>query len=389
MTTKDMDLDRITVSSGLVAANVRQMAKRRIAWERRNAAQGSADAVTSNRPVRRNRAVLAAGILVLVVVVAVIVVAYVRAGNQALALLAPNGVPTASVAAVPAEPKVDLVDMGTVLFAVGHAKTITLAAFSLRHDATIVRALEAASARGARVSVVLARGFGFYSQQNAETTRELSAHGVRVHRVGFSQRPTHIKAAVLDGQLYLSDRNWTSRSADAIVVHDSIPGDRVLIERSFLGRSAANDHLWTRKADALWAEANMLATAHSRAIRVSTESFGLDTAVYRRLVQRRKAGDDVSLLIARSEYAHNWAEHMAVAPLLAIGVRVRLSSSNEKMAIDGAMVWIGSANATKGLPNQLEFGIVITSSSVAEQLRKQFDEEWKKASPADGRQEGR
>lgn len=278
--------------------------------------------------------------------------------------------------------RIELVRMEAVLDDMRHAKVITLAAFSLRRDSVIVRSLEAASARGSRVSVVLARGFGVYSPQNSETARELAKHAVRVHLVGLSQRPTHIKAAILDGRLYLSDRNWTSRSTDAVVIRDSIPGDRYLIERSFAGQSGANDHLWTRKGEALVAEAGVLATAHSHHVRVASESFGMGTPVYRQLIQRRKRGDAVSLLIARSEYVHGRREKEAAAHLAAAGVEIRLSSTNEKMAIDGATVWIGSANATAGLPEQLEFGMVLTSGTIAEQLQKQFDREWKNAGAA-------
>jgi hypothetical protein len=282
------------------------------------------------------------------------------------------------VNAGPADANVELVSMDTVFDAMRHARTITLAAFSLRRESMVVRTLESASARRARVSVVLARGFGIYARQNSETARELAAHGVRVRILPLSRRPTHIKAAILDGQVYLSDRNWTSRSSEELVIHDSVPGDRVLVERSLLGQSGANGHLWTRKADALLAEAGMLASAHSHRIRVSSESFGLGTPVYRQLVQRKKVGDEVLLLIARSEYARSRVEREAVSRLLVAGVKIRLSSSNEKMAVDGDTVWMGSANATAGVPDQLDFGMVVTSGMIAARLQKQFDEEWER-----------
>jgi hypothetical protein len=357
-----MDLDRVRSACDLTESHVRTIAARRRAR-------------TWSKGIRRAwpvaGAALAAGLSVLVVF-----------------LLRQPHPPVSSVRLVAAEtainagasdPRVELASTATVLNGMKHARTITLAAFALRGDAQVVRTLESAAGRGARVSVVLARGFGVYSGQNAQTARELAAHGVRVHLVRPSQGHTHIKAAIVDGQVYLSDRNWTSRSADALVIHDSIPGDRILIEKAFLGRSAGNDHLWTRKADALSAEADMLATRHSRRLRVSSESFGGGTEVYRRLMERRKSGDDVLLLVARSEYAHSRPEQEAVSALRQIGVKIRLSSSNEKFAIDGEAVWMGSANATAGLPNQLDFGMVVTSGAIAERLTKQFDREWDRA----------
>jgi phosphatidylserine/phosphatidylglycerophosphate/cardiolipin synthase-like enzyme len=282
--------------------------------------------------------------------------------------------------AAQANPQVEIVARRFVFDAITHARTITLAAFSMRANSTIVRRLEAAAGRGARVSVVLSRGFGIYSRGNAETARHLMAHGVRVHLVTQARPGTHIKAAILDGQLYLSDRNWSSRVGDEIVVHDVIPGDRTLIERALLGEARSNDHLWTRKADALVAEAQMLHTVRSRRVRLSSESFSAGTPVYEELLRRQAAGTTVLLLIASSEFRHSHSEQVAITRLTVAGVEVRLSVSNEKMAIDGDHVWIGSANATRGLPNQIEFGMIIGDSAIARRLMNQFDREWKVAS---------
>lgn len=373
-----MDLDRIRAACDLVDSHVRLIANRRLARERAtDGAAASAVGVVKKGSQIGGILVPAAMIAGLVALGLVLAFVLSRGRTQAPSLR-PTSAP-AFVRAGSAAPKIDLVSARTVLGDITHAKVITLAAFSLQRNAAIVRTLESASDRGARVSVVLARGFGFYSRQNAETMRDLAMHGVRVHIAGVSQHSTHIKAVVLDGRLYLSDRNWTWRSTDAIVISDSLPGDRVLVERSLSGQSGANDHLWTRKADALWAEANVLAVAHSHVIRVSSESFGGGTAVYARLVQRKKAGDEVRLLIAGSEYVRSQAEQRAVSGLLMLGVQIRLSSSNEKMAIDGTSVWMGSANATAGLRNQLDFGMVVSSNSIATRLREQFDHEWKNA----------
>jgi hypothetical protein len=150
-------------------------------------------------------------------------------------------------------------------------------------------------------------------------------------------------------------------------------------QRSLFGQSGANNRLWTRKAAALRAEADMLAVAHSHRIEISSQAFSVATPVFGQLEQRRKAGDEVLLLIGRSEYARSPAAREAAARLAKAGVAIRLSSSNAKMAIDGDTVWIGSANATGSVPDQRDFGMVVTSSAIAAQLRKQFDDEWNKA----------
>ncbi len=266
--------------------------------------------------------------------------------------------------------------MATVFDGISHAETITLTAYSLEPTAMVVRALEAASNRGAHVSVALSRGFGIYVRENADTAAALAAHGVRVHVLESTTQSTHMKAVILDGNLYLSDRNWSTRAGEEIVLHDTMPGDRTLVERAVLGESSHNDHLWTNKAEALAAEADMLSRAQSHRVEVETESFSGSSPIYEQLKSLATDGHDVDLIVAESEYAHRPSERASLASLAASGVSVRLLNSNEKFAVTGNAVWIGSANATGGAPNQIEFGVLLEDESIAEKVSAQFDHEW-------------
>jgi phosphatidylserine/phosphatidylglycerophosphate/cardiolipin synthase-like enzyme len=273
----------------------------------------------------------------------------------------------------------ELVTMATVFDGISRAETITLSAYSLEPTALVVRSLEAASDRGARVSVALSRGFGMYVRENVDTAAELAGHGVRVHVLESTTRATHMKAVILDGNLYLSDRNWTARPGEEIVLHDTIPGDRTLVERAVLGESSHNDHLWTGKAEALAAEADMLSHAQSHKVDVETESFSDSSPVFAELKSLATSGHDVDLIVAESEYEHRPSERASLHALVESGVKLCLLNSDEKFAVAGSAVWIGSANATGGAPSQIEFGVRLDDESIADKVSAQFDREWKMA----------
>ena len=63
------------------------------------------------------------------------------------------------------------------------------------------------------------------------------------------------------------------------------------------------------------------------------------------------------------------------------GARVRIGTSGEKLALDGSNAWIGSANATRGLPNQIDFGFIFHNREIAAQLRAQYEKNWNAATP--------
>ena len=307
------------------------------------------------------------------------------AAAAAVAALVAIGLASASdgAAATPAAVgAIDLRSIDDVFERMRTAHVITLSAFSLSARSLVVERLDAAAARGARVAVALDRGFGFYVPANAIAATVLRAHGVRVHVVGGTHS-THIKAAVLDGETFLSDRNWAAADpAESLVIRDTVAGDRILVERAMLGLTGGNDHLWTRKADALGAEARMLRAGHDRVACVASESFGKGTPVYDALLQIAGGNARVRLLVALSEYRRGDSERRAVAALIARGVEVRLGHADEKFAVNGSHVWIGSANATAGLPDQVDFGIVAADAAIAKTLVDRFDAQWRRAQPA-------
>jgi hypothetical protein len=272
-----------------------------------------------------------------------------------------------------------LAEVRDVIAAIGTARTVTLSAYTLSPRGKMSGALLAASARGARVSVALdGSAFGAAARSNSRTIAAFKARGIRVH---LTERPLHLKAAVIDGAVFLSDRNWTNGRGHEVVIRDPYAGDRILVERAILGDAGSNEHLWLRKADALAAEARLLSQRASHEVFVESESFGAGTPLYAALRARAGARDSVHLIVAAFEYRRSAAERRAVAELVRGGVNVRIGASGEKLALDGSNAWIGSANATHGLPNQVDFGFIFHNREIAAQLRAHYAGNWNAATP--------
>ena len=272
-----------------------------------------------------------------------------------------------------------LVEVRDVIASIGAARTVTISAYTLSPRGKMSGALLAAAARGARVSVALdGSAFGAAARSNARTIAEFNARGIRVH---LTERPLHLKAAVIDGAVFLSDRNWTSGRGHEVVIRDPYTGDRTIVERAILGDAGSNEHLWLRKADALAAEARLVAQRASHEVLVESESFGAGTPLYDALRARARAHDSVHLIVAAFEYRRSSAEQRAVAALVREGVNVRIGTSGEKLALDGSNAWIGSANATHGLPDQVDFGFIFHNREIVAQLRAQYEQNWNAATP--------
>jgi phosphatidylserine/phosphatidylglycerophosphate/cardiolipin synthase-like enzyme len=262
---------------------------------------------------------------------------------------------------------------------IGNARSVTLSAYTLSPNGAMTRALLAAAAHGARVRVVL-DGHAFGAAQHANLATGLELRQARV-RVEYTQEPLHMKAAAIDDVLYLSDRNWTSRSRAEIVLQDAIAQDKPIVLHAVDGTPGSNEHLWTRKGDALAAEARVLQSNASHDVVVETESFGSGTKVYDALTARRKRGDRVRLIVAALEERSKGAntERSSLRQLVAAGIEVRVGTSGEKIALDGENGWLGSTNATRGLADQIDWGMT-TQGAMTAALRQRFEENWNAAS---------
>lgn len=247
-----------------------------------------------------------------------------------------------------------LVSLGSVIATIARARTVTASAYVLSPRSRMGRALMGAARRGATVSIVLdGEGLAGATRSNRESALAFAAAaGVRVRVTDYQ---LHMKAVIVDGtNVFVSDRNWTA-SRDSLIL--ALPAStRLQVERAILGQPTSNGTFATRKRDALALEANLLAQRRSHVVLVETESFST-SAVSTILGQRARAGDDVTLVVAASEYRTSPRERAELADLAHAGVHVFTASSDEKIAVDGSAGWTGSTNQTPGWGNQVDWGL--------------------------------
>ena len=253
-------------------------------------------------------------------------------------------------------------------------------------------ALEDAARRGARVTVRL-EGYpygdtsGALARENRQAVKALRGVGADATLADTNARngpALHMKAAVCDRVAYLDDRNWPVRGDT--IVRDDFRADVAAIESAALGRGTVHTReFWTNKRDALWAERRLL-SAHAKRVNVESESFGAGSGVYGALKTLAQSGVACRLIVAQRDV--NTKSKRALASLAQAGVAVRVSESDEKMAIaDGKRAWIGSANATSSFRNgdQIDWGLRTDAPDVLRHLNRRFAGTWKAAAPFSAR----
>ncbi|MBV8246789.1 MAG: hypothetical protein JOZ38_12755 [Candidatus Eremiobacteraeota bacterium] len=260
---------------------------------------------------------------------------------------------------------VSLATSHAFLRAIAGARRIDLVAYALQPGPTM-HALERAAERGAAVSVrIEAHPYRDKRGRCARAARraiaELRAHGVHAELWKSDPRhgipALHAKEAVVDGVAYLDDRNWVVRDDAQTIVRDD---------------NLADPRIRENKRAALRAEVEMIDAVRRGSIRVVTESFG-PGPVCDALARACSRGVRVELLIAAAD--RNARTERCARSLRSAGATVRAGDANEKFAVSGDSIWIGSANATSP-SSQLDWGLRFHDASIAGALQKRFDAEW-------------
>jgi hypothetical protein len=273
----------------------------------------------------------------------------------------------------------ELVSMMDLAGAISRANQVSVSAYTLGNG-PILHALVLAAARGAQVNVVLDR-FAFTEdvrQQNRELKKYLDANKVPVT---WSRSASHIKAIIADGTLYLSDVNFSARNG--MVIADTNALHLAAVQQSInTGTPAAYvQGLAIRKNDALAVEANVMSDG-IKALVFQSESFGAGTKTYDALVDAARSHRPVRVIVARREYDASPGEQRALAQLASAGVQIHISPlANEKIAVSDRAAWLGSANSTRGVSDQIEWGMVLTSPSAMAILLTQFESNWNNSTP--------
>jgi len=192
---------------------------------------------------------------------------------------------------------------------------------------------------------------GTLHRVNAAALAALRAAGANAEATAAGEPMLHLKAAVVDGEAWLDDRNWAGGSHERIV-RDTEPDDVTAVASAVAGGPGADQHLATTKAACQRLEADVIGGAGAAPLAVESESFG-NGAIYNALLGRAKAHQPTRVIVAGREVAEprNHTERAHLARLAALGVDVRVGDPkhgdlNEKLAVAGNASWVGSANAT-------------------------------------------
>lgn len=264
---------------------------------------------------------------------------------------------------------------------IGAGRTVTLGAYVLA-PGRLVRALEEAARRGARVTVRLdgtpaGPGSGARLRMNARTLAELRAAGANA---AFAAGGLHLKGAVVDGAAYLDDTNWR-RSGAHVLLRDNDAADVAAVGAAVTG-TRIRPHsagLSLDKRGALAQEAGVLLRTRG-AIAVESESLGSGNAVYRTVFDLAASGRTVRLLLTRAEMTAR--TRSAAERLAADGVIVRTGAAREKLAVAARSAWVGSANATyAGTPARPDWGLRTHNPALVRALHAHFERNWREAAP--------
>jgi hypothetical protein len=287
-------------------------------------------------------------------------------------------------------PAVDVTTTGDLLRALHGASSVDLAAYELRRDSDLVRALAGAADDGAHIRVrVDGRPYGPAGKAIAQATQsaavELRRHGVIVDVV--SDHSAHLKAAVVDGRAYLDDRNWTTSGHDTVLTTTD-SSDVALVRDAIDGRPGFNDHLATSKQRALDLETDLIGSGTGDRIDVESESLGTFGGPYVQLKARATAGAHVRLIVSDNELrsAYGKQERSALRALAHVGVEIRVGGSrsgvgNEKLCVAGDAAWAGSANASFGHKCDADWGLRTKDGAVVGALQSRFEANWSASRP--------
>ncbi|MBV9718880.1 MAG: hypothetical protein JOZ77_06150 [Candidatus Eremiobacteraeota bacterium] len=247
-----------------------------------------------------------------------------------------------------------------LLQALARAARIDVEAYTL--SGPVLRAVETAARRGAHVAVHLEEtpyNAGHLATENRKVASQLRRAGANA----ALEHPLHAKEIVTDGTLYLDEKNWR-------------PGDLILRDDDAADASTIPQI----KHEALEYERRLLDGARrDDEVIVESESFGCCNAVYSEL--KTMGADAPRLLVCERELRGNRRELAILEALTAKGVRVRVCSDSEKLAVAGDRAWLGSANATLAAPaaDGPDWGLCTGDADIVRAVRARLESEWRRA----------
>jgi hypothetical protein len=260
-----------------------------------------------------------------------------------------------------AAPMLELTTTDAVAAKIAGGRSIVAQAYTVHGP--VLRALETAARRGARVSVRLEGNpyedrKGSLARENARLAGELRASGADAALA----QGLHAKEVDVDGVRYLDEKNWRQDDLVVRVPGAAHPGAVAEIKHEALAREAQLLRKCGGSGDAI----------------VESESFGCCNAVYGALRALAREGAAPRLLVAGTDLHGNARERGALERLERDGVRVRVCKDSEKLAAAGNGAWLGSANATVafGESDTIDWGACTRSRPVVAAVRARLQKTW-------------
>ncbi len=279
-----------------------------------------------------------------------------------------------------------------LLSRIERARDVSLIAYTLPKG-RVLDGLAAAAKAGTHVRVRL-EGYiykddGGVTAANAAAIAELRAAGADAQLVHPDQRAPdamlHCKAALVDGELFLDDRNWPDDGADTILRDDFSRDARIVADAVVEREDAPTPFFAVAKRESLASEARLLNEARrGDDVIVESESFGANNRVYSALDALGRADAHARLLVSARDMQGNANEQGALRKLSADGVSIRVCDADEKFAVvRESRGWIGSANATASFdhPDQFDWGARTDAPAILAHVRRTFEERWQQAAP--------
>jgi hypothetical protein len=274
-----------------------------------------------------------------------------------------------------------------LLRALDGAHDVTLTAYMLPAGRVLDGLMVAAKA-GAHVRVRL-EGYiykdnGGIGAVNAAAIAQLRAAGADAQFVhpdkDSPDAMLHTKAALIDGTLFLDDRNWPDDGGDTIV-RDTFPSDAQMVADAVDGKEDwPTPFFAVAKRESLASEARLISAARpGDDVIVESESFGANNRVDKAIDAAAHAGAHVRLLVNARDLQGNASENGALEKLAADGVDVHVCDADEKFAVlNGTRGWLGSTNATVAFnhPDELDWGVRTDAPQIVSHLREVFEKRW-------------
>jgi phosphatidylserine/phosphatidylglycerophosphate/cardiolipin synthase-like enzyme len=290
-------------------------------------------------------------------------------------------------------PMIALSNTAELVAALRDAHAVSFTAYTLR-PGRVLDALDRAARNGTRVTVRLEGSIykdgGDVAEANEASIERLRAAGADAALTARAQGTTgpmlHGKMAVVDGTLFLDDRNFPSDGEDTIV-RDDFACDVAMARDAAEEREDPPTRFFSvTKRASLAAEARLIAEAQpGDSVVVETESFGGYNRVFDAIDAACARGAHVRLLVNDRCLLGNESEAAAIARLRADGAEIRTCGGDEKFAIvRGTRGWIGSANATAAFdhPDTIDWGMRTDAPDIVVHDCAAFESRWTCCRPA-------